>query len=61
VNHEVESYVGELHELRSRANSVIQKLTKEIAHLKEENRRLTMLVQEIFDQTGECGGVHNME
>jgi hypothetical protein len=61
VNHEVESYVGELHELRSRANAVIQKLTKEISHLKSENRRLTLLVQEIFDQADGCGGVHNME
>lgn len=61
MNHEVESYVGELHELRSRANAVIQKLTKEISYLKAENRRLTMLVQEIFDQTGQCDGVYNME
>lgn len=61
MNYEVESYAGELRQLRARANEVIQKLAKEISHLKAENRRLTDLVQEIFDQTGECGGVHNME
>lgn len=61
MNYEVEAYVGELHELRSRANAVIQKLTQEISYLKAENRKLTTLVQEIFDQTDGCGGVHNME
>lgn len=51
----------ELTTLRNRANNIIDKLSKEISKLKQENRRLSLLLQEAFENSGECGGIHNMD
>jgi cell fate (sporulation/competence/biofilm development) regulator YlbF (YheA/YmcA/DUF963 family) len=59
VNHEVESYVGEIREL----NATIGKLNQEIVHLKAENQRLIALLQEIDidDCFSDEVGIHNMQ
>jgi cell fate (sporulation/competence/biofilm development) regulator YlbF (YheA/YmcA/DUF963 family) len=59
VNHEVESYVGEIREL----NAAIDKLNREIVHLKAENQRLIELLQEINidDCFSDEVGIHNMQ
>jgi cell fate (sporulation/competence/biofilm development) regulator YlbF (YheA/YmcA/DUF963 family) len=59
VNHQVESHVGEIREL----NATIDKLNREIVHLKAENQRLIELLQEINidDCFSDEVGIHNMQ
>jgi cell fate (sporulation/competence/biofilm development) regulator YlbF (YheA/YmcA/DUF963 family) len=59
VNHQVESHVGEIREL----NAAIDKLNREIVHLKAENKRLIELLQEINidDCFSDEVGIHNMQ
>ena len=59
MNHQVESHVGEIREL----NATIDKLNREIFHLKAENQRLITLLQEINidDCFSDEVGIHNMQ
>lgn len=59
MNHQVESHVGEIREL----NATIDKLNREIVHLKAENQRLIELLQEINidDCFSDEVGIHNMQ
>ena len=59
MNHQVESHIDEKQEL----NATIDKLNREIFHLKAENQRLIALLQEINidDCFSDEVGIHNMQ